>query len=125
MPKRQRILLVDDDPILTVVVDTVLQKEGFQVLKAGDGRVAASLIASPVPAPDLVLCDMMMPGMDGLELLAVIRASPAWRKVPVIMLTGNGKADDIRNAVAGGADGYIVKPFDHTDLIARIKRFLA
>lgn len=124
MHKRLRILLVDDDPILTSIVDAVLQREGYQVLKAGDGRVAASLVSSPVPPPDLVLCDMMMPGMDGLELLAVIRASPAWRKVPVIMLTGNGKADDIRSAVAGGADGYIVKPFEHADLIARIKRFL-
>lgn len=124
MHKRLRILLVDDDPILSSIVDAVLQREGYQVLKAGDGRVAASLVSSPVPPPDLVLCDMMMPGLDGLELLAVIRASHAWRKVPVIMLTGNGKADDIRNAVAGGADGYIVKPFEHADLIARIKRFL-
>lgn len=124
MHKRHRILLVDDDPIMTSILDAVLQREGYQVLKAGDGRVAAGLVSSPVPPPDLVLCDMMMPGMDGLELLAIIRASQAWKKVPVIMLTGNGKADGIRGAVAGGADGYIVKPFDHADLVARVKRIL-
>ena len=110
------ILLVDDDENICKVVKLYLEKEGLEPLVANDGQTGLELFSTH--NPDLVLLDIMMPGMDGIEVIKRIRKES---NVPVIMLTAKGDTFDKVLALELGADDYIVKPFDPKELIARIK----
>ena len=110
------ILLMDDDENICKVIRLYLEKEGMNVQVAHDG--AAGLDLFHQETPDLVLLDIMMPGMDGIEVIKQIRRESS---VPVIMLTAKGDTIDKVLALELGADDYIVKPFEPKELIARIK----
>lgn len=111
-----RILLMDDDENICQVIQLYLQKEGMNVTTAHDGKTGLGLFEQE--DPDLVLLDIMMPGMDGIEVIKEIRKKSS---TPVIMLTAKGDTFDKVLALELGADDYIVKPFDPKELIARIK----
>ena len=113
------ILVVDDDENICKVVKLYLEKEGLDILVANDGKTGVDLFATN--NPDLVLLDIMMPGMDGIEVIKHIRRDSS---VPVIMLTAKGDTFDKVLALELGADDYIVKPFEPKELIARIKAVL-
>ena len=114
-----RILVVDDDATVAEVVSRYLEREGFSVDTVGDGRVAvARATAHP---PDLLVLDLMLPGLDGFEVCRRVRAIAP---VPVIMLTGRGQEHDRVAGLELGADDYVVKPFSPRELTARVKSVL-
>ena len=113
------VLIVDDEPIVRDVVVRYLQRDGFDTLEAGDGDSARSIIESG--APDLVVLDLMLPGMDGLALCRWIRTDSS---LPVIMLTARGEPADRIVGLELGADDYVTKPFSPRELAIRVRNVL-
>lgn len=111
-----RILVVDDDTALAEMIGIVLRTEGFEPQFCADG--AAALDAFRSGNPDLVLLDLMLPGLDGIEVCTLIRAESG---VPMIMLTAKTDTADVVKGLESGADDYIVKPFNPKELVARIR----
>ncbi len=119
MSDRQRILLIDDDMNIRRLIRLYLEKEGFEVSEAGRGDEGLSAFRSKAPA--LVLLDVMLPGVDGLQVLKEIRKTS---KAPVIMLTAKDETFDKVLGLELGADDYITKPFENKELVARVKAVL-
>ncbi len=117
-----RILVADDDPGVRGAIELHLKVEGFEVLEAEDGP--STLEIARREAPDLVLLDVMMPGMDGFEVCRRLRADPRTTHIPVIVLTAKSLAVDKVVGLAAGADDYVAKPFDPDELVARIRTTL-
>ena len=119
---KQVILCVDDEPANLRLLERTLGSSGYLVILAHDGREALELIDSrPV---DLVLTDVLMPGMDGLETCRRIKGDERYRHIPVVMITALGsKADRIRG-IEAGADEFLAKPYDHAEVLARVKMLL-
>ncbi|MGH8904958.1 MAG: response regulator transcription factor [Egibacteraceae bacterium] len=120
LPERQpRILVVEDDPTVAEVVARYLERDGCRIEVVTDGRVAlARLEAAP---PDLVILDVMLPGLDGFEVCRRLREHS---RIPVIMLTARAEAVERINGLELGADDYVVKPFSPRELAARVKAVL-
>ena len=114
-----RILLVDDEPLITDSLSYSLRKEGFEVKAVGDGAVALQEVQEF--QPDLVVLDVMLPGMSGLEVCQRLRARGT---TPVIMLTARGEEIDRVLGLEVGADDYLPKPFSFRELLARIRSIL-
>ena len=118
------ILVVDDEPALLATIAYNLRKEGLQVLTAADGALALDVARRE--QPDLIVLDLMLPKVDGLEVCRTIRQSPApaLRTVPILMLTA--KVDEVDKVVGLelGADDYVTKPFSMRELLARVKAML-
>ena len=110
-----KVLLVDDEDRFRASTKKVLQRRGYQVLSAANGDEAMDMAAE---GPDVIILDIKMPGMDGLEVLAEIKK--AWPKLPVIMLTGHGSQDRAEEAAAAGAQDFLTKPCDIDILAAKI-----
>jgi two-component system response regulator MtrA len=111
-----RILVVDDDPSIAEMIGIVLRAEEFEPQFAADGPAALELFRTG--KPELVLLDLMLPGMDGIEVCSHIRAESG---VPIIMLTAKGDSADVVRGLESGADDYVVKPFNPKELVARIR----
>ena len=123
------VLVVEDDEEIAYILNFMLTREGFEVTIAKDGNEALELIDSPTDPdmashPDLVLLDITLPYVEGIDILAAIRKKISWRGVPVIMLTGKSQEDVVVQAMQNGASDYITKPFLPTEVIARLKKFL-
>jgi two-component system sensor histidine kinase/response regulator len=118
----KKIMAVDDENDVLLVIKTALQGEGFKVVTASSGPEALEKI--PVEQPDLVILDIMMPGMSGFEVLEKLKADGATARIPVIMLTGLSERGKIREALASGTDYYIVKPFEFEELLTRVNAAL-
>src|SRR5689334_12982484 len=118
----ERILVVDDDRDIARFVELNLSLEGFQVEVAHDG-VHALELATARP-PDLILLDVMMPGVDGVEVVRRLRAQSSTASIPVVMLTAKSLSADKVVGLTAGADDYIVKPFDTLELVARVRTTL-
>lgn len=116
------ILVIDDEKDLTELVRYNLEKEGFDVIGTPDGE--SGLEVAHAHRPDLVLLDLMLPGMDGLEVCRRLRAESRTSRVPVIMLTARASEADRVVGLEFGADDYLVKPFSPRELAARIKAVL-
>ncbi|MCK9381347.1 MAG: response regulator transcription factor [Sulfuritalea sp.] len=116
-------LVVEDAESIAKLLRFILEREGFRVEHAGDGREAQRLIAVMAP-PAVVLLDVMLPYVDGFELIASIRAQPGWEQLPILMLSSKGSERDIARALDAGADDYMVKPFQPDELKARLRRLL-
>lgn len=121
-PANDLVLVVDDDEDIARFVQVNLQVEGFDVIVAHNGAEALDLVGEF--RPDLAVIDLMMPGVDGLELTRRLRGNPATSSLPIIMLTAKGLTVDKVVGLTAGADDYLVKPFDTTELIARIRSTL-
>lgn len=122
-PPAPRLLLVEDDADIAYVVKFMLEREGFAVDVANDGREAEARLASGAP-PALAVLDVMLPFVDGFQLLKKIRATEGWSAVPVIMLTAKSQEGDIVRALDAGASDYVVKPFQPEELLARVRRLI-
>ena len=118
----ERILVVDDDPDILSVVKINLELEGYEVDTAEDGREAVD--KAMIEAPELILLDIMMPRMDGLTALRRIRSHGTTGNTSVILLTARGLPEDRVKGLELGADDYITKPFDISELVARVKAVL-
>jgi len=116
------ILIVDDEKDLVDLVAYNLEREGYAVLKAYDGEEALNIIRSR--KPDLVLLDLMLPGIQGLEICRIVRSAPETATLPIIMLTARGEEADRVIGLEIGADDYVAKPFSVRELLARVRAVL-
>ena len=117
--QKPRILIVEDHPIIAELVETRLRIEGMEPIKCSGGREALGLIGTcPL---DAVVLDIMMPDVDGYEVLRHIRSQPATRSLPVIFLTAKSTPADIEKGLAMGANSYITKPFSGLDLVRKVR----
>lgn len=116
-----RALIIEDDEIVSRLLAHALTRRGFTVQAAGDGRQAVEALATTAPT-NIVILDLMLPYMDGFELLLRIQATPGWEAVPVIVLTSASREGSVVRALNAGATDYIVKPFRPEELVARVRR---
>ena len=121
MAEQKKVLVADDEQQLALAIKIRLQSHGYQVVTASDGKQALGLIAQE--HPDLVLLDVLMPVMDGYSCLRQLNATLGRGAIPVIILTSRDRMKDLFE-LEGIAD-YVVKPFDHEDLLARLQRVWA
>ena len=119
MAEKQRVMIVDDDPSIAELISLYLMKECYDTLTVEDGEEALSRF--PIYKPDIVLLDLMLPGIDGYQVCRQLRMSS---DVPVIMLSAKGEVFDKVLGLELGADDYIIKPFDSKELVARVKAVL-
>jgi DNA-binding response OmpR family regulator len=114
-------LLIEDNADVAYLLQHMLQRDGYAVQTLGNGRDAQKYIAES-KATDVVILDLMLPYIDGYELLTQIRESASWRRVPVIVLSGKVSERDIVRAIELGADDFVTKPYKPLELSARIRR---
>jgi len=119
---RQKILIVDDELDTLIPLKRTLEIGDYQVIEASNGMEAIEKTRSE--QPDLILLDLMMPGMDGIEVCKVLKEDPSTGDIPIIMLTAKGDIEDKIGGIETGADDYVTKPFDLGELKARIKMIL-
>ena len=119
---KQKILVVDDEEDILELLKFNLSREGYQVLCAVSGEQALRLVRSE--NPDLIMLDLMLPGIDGLEVTRRLKNDPDTKNLPIVMLTAKGEEADIVTGLELGADDYITKPFSPRILIARIRAVL-
>jgi two-component system, sensor histidine kinase and response regulator len=122
-PASARILVVDDQPANIQIVGAVLGKLGHEIIPASDGATALKRVA--LRLPDLILLDLLMPGMDGCEVCRQLKANPEWKDIPVIFLSAADDKDLIVRALDSGGVDYITKPFNQAELISRVRTQLA
>ena len=113
-----KILVIEDEPQMRRNMATVLKMEGFHALAAENGRIGVETARRELPA--LILCDVMMPELDGYGVLAELRADPATAAIPFLFLTAKGERADLRLGMNSGADDYLTKPVDIPDLLAAV-----
>lgn len=116
---KRKVLVVDDEADMVDLLREPLLREGFEVLTALSGREALDLIRAHIP--DVVLLDLMLPDLDGLEVCRQLKWDPATAQIPVLMLTGKADEADVVLGLGIGAEDYVTKPFSLKELIARIK----
>jgi DNA-binding response OmpR family regulator len=122
MNRLQRVLIVDDEPSIVLSLQFLLSREGYEVEVAHDGESALELAARR--PPDLVVLDLMLPGMDGYEVCRRLRESPATASTRIVVVTARGREAERVRGLEEGADAYVTKPFSTRDLIATVGRFL-
>lgn len=120
--KKKKIIVVEDEPDLVDVVTYNLQREGYLVLAAQRGDEGLNLIRSE--GPDLVLLDLMLPGMDGLSICRQMKSDGSLSEIPIIIASAKGEESDVVIGLEMGADDYLAKPFSPRELLARIKAVL-
>lgn len=120
---KAKILVVEDNPVNMKLVVMLLEREGYEVLRAGNAR--DGLVLAREEKPDLILMDIQLPGMDGLEATRRLKADKATRKSIVIALTAFAMKGDEERMLAAGCDGYIAKPIQYKEFLAEVARCLA
>lgn len=121
MSDKKKVLAVDDENDVLLILKTAL-RDDYDVSVASSGSEALEEVENF--RPDVIILDMMMPGMDGLEVLEKLRANPETESIPVIFLTGVSDKKKIREALDKGTSHYITKPFNHHDLLTKVKMAL-
>ena len=121
-PKQHSLLLVDDDPEILSLLQAKLRKEPFEIFTASEGETALDLVRQE--HPDLVVLDVNLPGLSGLEICRALRKGKDTRNIPIIMLSGRGDEIDRVLGLEFGADDYVTKPFNAQELILRINNLL-
>jgi len=114
-----RVLIVEDDPTTVQLIEFLLRKNNFEVLIAQDGVEALKI--SREKKPDLILMDVMMPKMDGIEAIEKLQESEETQEIPIVILSALGQEMDVMRGLQAGASGYIVKPFSPQELLDEIK----
>ena len=118
----KKIVIIEDEPDILEVLSYNLKREGFEVLSATNGTEGLALVSKEIP--DLILLDLMLPGMDGIEICSTIKNAPPTKNALIIMVTAKGEESDIVLGLGVGADDYITKPFSPKELVARVKAVL-
>ncbi|MFQ5539400.1 MAG: PleD family two-component system response regulator [Candidatus Binatia bacterium] len=122
MDNKRTIMVVDDNPDIVTIVKTILEVKGYVVQSAFSGQEVLNLLEEQ--KPDLIILDVMMPQMDGLEVLTRLKADPGTASIPIILLTAKVQYEDVLGGYKMGADYYITKPFTSTQLINGINLLL-
>ncbi len=118
------VLVVEDDDHIAQVLRFMLERQGYRVTHLADGRAASEYVAATHEIPDLVLMDVMLPHLDGFEIVALARARAEWSTVPILMLTAKNTERDTVRALDAGANDFVSKPFQPNELLARVRRLL-
>ncbi len=116
----KHVLIAEDEPHIVESLSFILSREGFDVTSAADGEAAFQSLSEN--CPDLMILDVMLPKMNGFDVLRQVRAHPRLHALPVIMLTAKGQAQDRRTAESIGADAFITKPFSNKDVVESVRR---
>lgn len=114
-----RVMIVEDEPHIVESLTFLLRREGFEVDALDDGEAAFAALGAA--APDVLVLDVMLPGLNGFELLRRLRGVPALAALPVLMLTAKGQRRDRETAMSSGADRFMTKPFSNAELVAAVK----
>lgn len=115
-----KILIADDEPSIVLCLEFLMRQSGYEVRMANDGEAALQQAADF--APDLILLDIMLPRLSGIEVCRALRGAPATRAIKIVMLTAQGQATGVRDLPA--VDAYITKPFGTRELLAEVRRLL-
>lgn len=118
----KKIMVVDDEVGALTLIGIMLERGGFEVIKAGDAYAALEMLKSTTP--DMFILDVMMPGMDGIELCKQLRAHQGLQSTPVLILSARGDADAVSMGLAAGANSYLSKPILHHDLITKVQELI-
>jgi CheY-like chemotaxis protein len=119
----KRILLVEDDRFLRKAAEATLRRHGFTVCTAADGEEALQRMQAEIP--DLVLLDLIMPKLQGFEVLRIMKQNPATKQIPVVVLSNLGQESDVQQALQGGAIAYLIKAnLSLQDLVAQVQKFI-
>jgi len=116
------VLVVDDDPVILKLLEVNFEMEGFTVLVARDGQEGIEVARAD--QPDLIVSDIMMPKVSGLELVTALKGDPSTSEIPIILLSAKAQNADVRSGLDAGADDYVTKPFEPLDLVDRVNRLL-
>jgi len=118
----KQILIVDDEPNVVMPIQFLMEQQGYNVIVATSGEDALDLIFKY--NPDLILLDIMLPGIDGYEVCEIVRLNPEFRNIKIIFLTAKGREVEIAKGMALRADAYIIKPFSNTEVVDKVKELL-
>lgn len=124
MENPKRLLLVDDDPNLILLVRDYLEFRGYDVITAENGKQALEALEAEKDNPDMIICDVMMPEMDGYTLVEQVRENPKTNLIPFLFLSAKGHSADRVKGLNKGADVYMVKPFEPEELVAQVESSL-
>src|SRR5215471_21628524 len=113
-----RILIIEDEPAMRANLEDILELEGFLPILASNGKEGIRLALEQ--QPDLILCDIMMPDMNGYAVLEALRAEPSTVRIPFVFLTAKGERSDVREGMEVGADDYLIKPVHVDELLGAI-----
>lgn len=116
---KKKILVVDDEKDICRIMKRILEQEGFEVFEAYDGQEALSKVFEI--SPDIMVIDVQMPGKNGFQVCEEIRKDPIYKELPILMLTVRSSKEDRLQGFTSGVDEYMVKPFDMSEIVARIK----
>ena len=119
----KRILVVEDNPRILLVIQRRLESAGYSVITAQEGPRGLEMAKSE--RPDLILLDLTLPKLDGFEVCRLLKRDPAYSQIPIIMLTARTEANDVGSGLRCGADHYMTKPFDHAVLLGQMANLLA
>jgi DNA-binding response OmpR family regulator len=119
---RETVLVIEDESDILEVIEYNLRREGFEVQSSREGREGLRMVRGEMPS--LLLLDLMLPGVDGIEICRQVKADPATRQIPVLIVSAKGEESDVVLGLGVGADDYITKPFSPRELIARVKAVL-
>lgn len=119
---KKRILVVDDEVGALTLIGIMLERGGFSVLKAKDAQDALAVLDQH--QPDLIILDVMMPGMDGITLCRVIRERGELKRTPILILSARNDSDSVMRGMDAGANDYLPKPILHHDLVTKVKTML-
>ncbi len=122
MGNKQVVLVVDDDPVNFDVIEILLFKEGYELYYKDSGAEAISSLAEV--DPDIILLDVMMPDMDGIEVCQQLKRDPKWQHIPIIIITALSEKEDLARCLDAGADDFVSKPINSTELRARVRSML-
>ena len=122
-PAAPTVLLVEDDPVILRLLEVNFDLEGFSVLLAQDG--VEGVAVAQAKRPDVIVTDIMMPKMTGIELVQALKADPATAGIPVLLLSAKAQTSDLKAGMDAGADDYVTKPFEPLDLIDRVNALLS
>ncbi|MEM7164675.1 MAG: response regulator [Planctomycetota bacterium] len=119
---REKVLVVEDESDILELIEYNLERDGYRVYSCRDGEGGLELARQA--GPDLVLLDLMLPGLDGIEVCRKLKEDPVTRAIPVIMVTAKGEESDVGLGLGVGADDYVAKPFSPKELLARVRAVL-
>ncbi len=123
MPGTPKVLVVDDDPVIVRLLEVNFEMEGFEVICAVDGMDGVE--KARAEQPDIVVSDVMMPKLNGLELCVALKTDDSTSAIPIVLLSAKAQVADIRAGLDAGANDYVTKPFEPLDLIDRVNKLLA
>jgi CheY-like chemotaxis protein len=121
-PRRKVVLVVDDDAAVRTLVSKALKAKGYDVQEAADGMVASELLGRMTQVPDLMICDVMMPTIDGFSLARMVKGHKELRSIPIIFLTAKTQPADLMTGISLGARHYVQKPFSIVDLLDKVAK---